>query len=73
VVLKPVVERYRGKVSRIYFRADTGFTNPEVYEFLEGEQIKYAILLLKTASCRGGTDICSIGQSACPMTCTDPM
>jgi Transposase DDE domain group 1 len=25
-VLKPVVERYRGKVSRIYFRADAGFT-----------------------------------------------
>ena len=42
-VLKPVVARYRGKVSRIYFRADAGFANPEVYEFLEAEQIKYAI------------------------------
>ena len=36
-VLKPVVARYRGKVSRIYFRADAGFANPEVYEFLEAE------------------------------------
>jgi hypothetical protein len=41
-VLDPVVTRYRGKVSRIYFRADAGFANPEVYEFLEAEGIKYA-------------------------------
>jgi hypothetical protein len=44
-VLKPVVARYRGKVSRIYFRADAGFANPEVYEYLESEGIKYAIRL----------------------------
>jgi Transposase DDE domain group 1 len=44
-VLKPVVARYRGKVSRLYFRADAGFANPEVYEFLEAEGIKYAIRL----------------------------
>jgi len=44
-VLKPVVARYQGKVSRIYFRADAGFASPEVYEFLEGERIKYAIRL----------------------------
>ena len=44
-VLKPVVARYRGKLSRIYFRADAGFANPEVYEYLEGEGIKYAIRL----------------------------
>jgi hypothetical protein len=37
--------RYQGKVSRIYFRADAGFANPEVYEFLEAERIKYAIRL----------------------------
>ena len=37
--------RYHGKVSRIYFRADAGFANPEVYEFLEAEGIKYAIRL----------------------------
>ena len=44
-VLKPVVARYRGKLSRIYFRADAGFANPEVYAYLEGEGIKYAIRL----------------------------
>jgi hypothetical protein len=27
------VARYRGKVSRLYFRADAGFANPDVYEF----------------------------------------
>ena len=32
-----------GKVSRIYLRADAGFANPEVYEFLEAERIKGAI------------------------------
>ena len=44
-VLKPVVARYQGKVSPIYFRADAGFANPEVYEYLEAERIKYAIRL----------------------------
>jgi Transposase DDE domain group 1 len=38
-VLKPVVARYRGKVSRIHFRADAGFANPDVYEFLEAERV----------------------------------
>ena len=44
-VLRPVIERYKGKVSRIYFRADAAFANPDVYEFLEAERIKYAIRL----------------------------
>ncbi len=44
-VLKPVVARYLGQVARIYFRADAGFANPEVYEYLEGQRIKYAIRL----------------------------
>ena len=44
-VLKPVVLRYRGKVSHIYFRADAAFAMPEVYEYLEAERIKYAIRL----------------------------
>ena len=39
-VLKPVVARYHGNVSRIYFRADAGFADPEVYEYLEAEGIK---------------------------------
>jgi DDE family transposase len=44
-VLKPVVARYQGKVSRIYFRADAAFAMPAVYEFLEAERINYAIRL----------------------------
>ena len=44
-VLEPVVMRYRCKVSRLYFRADAGFANPDVYEFLEAARIKYAIRL----------------------------
>ena len=44
-VLAPVVARYRGKVSRLYFRADAGFANPDVYGFLETSRIKYAIRL----------------------------
>jgi len=35
----------RGRSPRIYFRADAGFANPDVYEFLEAERIKYAIRL----------------------------
>jgi hypothetical protein len=44
-VLKPVVNRYLGEVSRIYFRADAGFAMPGVYEYLEAERIKHAIRL----------------------------
>jgi Transposase DDE domain group 1 len=44
-MLKPVVIRYKRKVSRLYFRADAAFASPEVYEFLEAERIKYAIRL----------------------------
>jgi hypothetical protein len=43
--LKPVVVRYRCKVSRIYFRADAAFAMPGVYEYLEAERFKYAIRL----------------------------
>ena len=38
-VLDPVVARYRGKVSRIYFRADAAFAMPGVYEYLEAKRI----------------------------------
>ena len=44
-VLKPVILRYRGRVWRIYFRADAAFAMPSVYEYLEAERIKYAIRL----------------------------
>src|SRR5271166_3425309 len=38
----PVVARYRGRASRLHLRADAGFGNPEAYEYLESERIKYA-------------------------------
>jgi Transposase DDE domain group 1 len=41
-VLKPVVARYQGNISRNYFRADAGFANPEVYEYLGAEGIRKA-------------------------------
>ena len=44
-VLDPVIARYRGKVSRVCFRADAAFAVPGVYEYLEDKRIKYAIRL----------------------------
>jgi hypothetical protein len=44
-VLNPVVARCGGKPARAFFRADAGFANPDVYEYLEGEAIKFAIRL----------------------------
>ena len=39
------VIRYKGKVLRLYFRADAAFASPDLYEYLEGEGIKFAIRL----------------------------
>jgi hypothetical protein len=36
-VLEPVVERYRERNLRHYFRGDAAFASPDLYEFLEGE------------------------------------
>ena len=44
-VLEPVVERYRQKMKRRYFRGDAAFANPEIYEFLEVEGYKYTMRL----------------------------
>lgn len=44
-VLKPVVARYKGKASRIYFRGDAAFAMPSMYESLESEGIDYAVRL----------------------------
>ncbi len=44
-MLEPVVGRYRGKVKRLYFRADAAFAGPEIYEFLEAQGMKHAIRL----------------------------
>ncbi len=45
VVMAPVVERYRERQLRRYFRADAAFAKPEIYEFLETEGYAYAIRL----------------------------
>ncbi len=45
IVLEPVVERYRERKLRRYFRADAAFAKPEIYEFLEAEGYAYAIRL----------------------------
>ena len=44
-MLKPVMARYKGYVSRIYFRGDAGFANPDIYNYLEAESVKYVIRL----------------------------
>jgi hypothetical protein len=44
-VLKTVEARYRGQISRIYFRDDAEFASPEIYNYLETEGIKFAIVL----------------------------
>jgi hypothetical protein len=44
-VLEPVVSRYGGKGTQLYFRGDAGFANPDIYEFLEVEGMGYAIRL----------------------------
>jgi hypothetical protein len=36
-VLEPVVERYRQRDLRRYFRGDAAFATPDIYEFLEAE------------------------------------
>jgi hypothetical protein len=45
LVLEPVIVRYRKRGVDLYFRADAAFAKPEIYEFLEGEDIRYAIRL----------------------------
>jgi hypothetical protein len=44
-VLEPVLMRYRCEVSRLYFRANASFANPDLHEFLEAARIEYAIRL----------------------------
>ncbi len=42
---EPVVERYRERTGRRYFRADAAFATPEVYAYLEAEGFLYGIRL----------------------------
>ena len=62
-VLDPVVQRYRGKVTRIYFRADAPFAMHEVYEFLEAERISMRSGCRPTKSCKVGLATCSSVRS----------
>jgi hypothetical protein len=48
-VLEPVVERYRERDLRRYFRGDAAFASPDIYEFLETEGCKYTIRLKANA------------------------
>jgi hypothetical protein len=42
-LLQPIVERYRALGKRIYFRADAAFASPDIYEYLEDNNILYAM------------------------------
>ena len=44
-VLEPVVELYRERDLRRYFRGDAAFASPDIYEFLEAEGFLYAVRL----------------------------
>ena len=44
-LLEPVVKGYQKKRLRLLFSGDAAFTKPELYEYLEQEQIGYAIRL----------------------------
>ena len=48
-VLEPVVERYRERNLRRYFRGDAAFAAPDIYEFLEAAGYKYTIRLKANA------------------------
>jgi len=48
-VLEPVVERYRRRDLRRYFRGDAAFASPDIYEFLEAEGYRYTIPLKANA------------------------
>ena len=42
-VLEPIVKRYESENIRKYFRGDAAFAKPEIYEYLEGNGLLYAI------------------------------
>ena len=42
-VLVPVVERYKERKVRLYFRGDVAFASPDIYDYLETEGMLYAI------------------------------
>jgi DDE family transposase len=62
-VLKPVVARYQGKVSRIFFRADAAFANPMSTSTSKpsGSSMRSAFQPIRSS--RTGSAICSSARS----------
>jgi len=72
-VLKPVVAPYRGKVSRMYFRADAGFANPGSTDTSKAMGSNTPFGCRPTASCRNASAIFSSALLAVRRTkCDDP-
>jgi hypothetical protein len=44
-LLEPIVDRYKDSGRKLYFRGDAAFASPQVYEYLEGQGILYAMRL----------------------------
>jgi hypothetical protein len=44
-LLEPIVERYADTGKKLYYRGDAAFASPDIYEYLEGKGILYAIRL----------------------------
>jgi hypothetical protein len=43
--LSPIVDRYKQMDKKLYLRGDAAFASPDIYEYLEGKEILYAIRL----------------------------
>jgi len=43
--LEPIVKRYREMDKKLYLRGDAAFASPDIYEYMEGNSILYAIRL----------------------------
>ena len=63
LVLEPVIARYRATVTRLYFRGDAAFANPEIYEVLEAEQMPTRSGCRPTMPCSAGSAICRDARS----------
>src|SRR5260370_9272976 len=60
-VLKAVIARYPGKLSRIYFRADAAFAMPEVYAFWKPSATHMRSACRATESSSTGTSTAASG------------
>jgi hypothetical protein len=67
-VLKPVVARYRGKLLRIYFRADAGFANPESTSTSKVKESNTPFDFPATGPCRNGPKW-RFGELSSPTSC----